>query len=118
MNAVVLSGLIGRVICLLVWLREEKAQTQGLLPPHPRSQMQDRCAGEGDLLGAKPALPLAVPLVSPPTSPTSWARHAPCWRLGIEEFSTAIALLGEREIPFRSVTSRQKNEKFEDSITD
>jgi hypothetical protein len=118
MNAVVLSELIGRVICLLVWLREEKAQTQGLLPPHPRSEMQDRCADKSVLPGAKPAPTLAVPLVSPPTSPTSSARHAPFWRFGTEAFSKPVAVFGESEWSSCSITTRQRNEKFEDSIAD
>jgi hypothetical protein len=88
---------------------------RGWLPPNPRLEKKDRCAGEDDLLGAKPAPTLAVPQVSPPTSPTSWARHAPCWRFGVEAPSTEIVVFGGREHSFRCITTRQKDEKFENS---
>ena len=76
--------------------RFQTHQTQGLLPPNPRSEGEDRCAGKRDLLGAKPALTLAVPLVSPPTPPTSWARHAPCWRFRIDDFLAKFAGPGRK----------------------
>jgi hypothetical protein len=71
-------------------------RTQGLPPPNPRPEGEDRCAGKRDLLGAKPALTLAVPLVSPPTSPTSWAGHAPCGRFGIDDFPAKFAASGRK----------------------
>src|ERR1019366_5963358 len=93
-------------------------QTQGLPPPYPRSENKDRCAGEGDLSGAKPALTLAVPQVSPPTSPTSWAGHAPCWKFGIDDFPATTAVFGEGRSLSRRMRTRQKGEKFEDSSVD
>jgi hypothetical protein len=38
-----------------------------------------------------------VPLVSPPTSPTSSAGHAPCGRFGIEELLVEIAVFGGKD---------------------
>ena len=64
-----------------------------MLPPYPLPGGEGRFAAGKLLLGAKPALTLAVPLVSPPTSPTSWAGHAPWGKFGIEEFSVRIAVL-------------------------
>jgi hypothetical protein len=64
-----------------------------MLPPYPLPGGGGRFAAGVFLLGAKPALTLAVPLVSPPTSPTSSTGHAPCWRFGIEEFSMGIAVV-------------------------
>ena len=46
------------------------------------------------------------------------AQDAPCGRFGIENFSTLIAVFGETGRSLRCITSRQKNEKFEDSIVD
>jgi hypothetical protein len=45
-------------------------------------------------------------------------RHAPWGRFGIDDFSKAIAAFGERGNSFRRITTRQKNEKFEDSSAD
>ena len=79
---------------------KKRCGLRGWLPPNPRSEKKDRCAGECDLLGAKPALTLAVPRVSPPTPPTSWARHAPCGRLGLGAFSAGGC---ERELTWAFV---------------
>ena len=87
---------MGRLVRVPVRLRAEKMQTQGLLPPNPRREKEDRYAGKRDLLGAKPALTLAVPLVSLPTSPTSSAGHAPCWRFRINDFPAKFAGPGRK----------------------
>ena len=73
----------------------------GLPPPNPRPEKKDRWAGGEDLLGEEPALSLAEPLVPPPTPPSSWARHAPCGRFGIEDFWKTIAVFGETGGTFR-----------------
>ena len=72
----------------------------GAPPPNPREEKEDRCAGRRDLLAAKPALTLAVPQVSPPKSPTSWARHAPYCRFWIEEFLVEIAMFAGKDEVF------------------
>jgi hypothetical protein len=46
------------------------------------------------------------------------AQDAPCGKFGVEDFSTSIAVFGETGRSFRCITTRQKNEKFEDSIAD
>ena len=46
------------------------------------------------------------------------AQDAPCGRFGIGDFSASIAVFGERGHSFRGITTRQKNEKFEDSIAE
>ena len=91
---------VGRLIRVQIRLREERMQTQGLPPPNPRPEDEDRCAGVEDLLGEEPALSLAEPQVSPPTSPTSWARHAPCGRFGIDDFPASIAVFGGHDEVF------------------
>jgi hypothetical protein len=46
---------MGRAVFAPVRFRgEEKSQTWGRLPPYPRREDKDRCAGKRDLLGAKP----------------------------------------------------------------
>jgi hypothetical protein len=78
---------------------KRNCRLRGWPPPNPRPETKDRCAGKCDLSGAKPvrprspqaALTLAVPLVSPPTPPTSSAGHAPCGRLGIDDHPEKFA---------------------------
>jgi hypothetical protein len=38
---------------LWVLLRKEKMRTQGRLPPHPRREDEDRCAGGGVFVGGE-----------------------------------------------------------------
>src|ERR1019366_6977271 len=72
--------------------------------------------GEDDLSGAKPAPTLAVPLVSPPTPPTSWARHAPCGRFGIEAILELIAVFGENERSSCCITTRKKTRSLKIAV--
>ena len=65
----VISMTDARFVAALNMAKKENSQTQGRLPPHPRQEDSDSCAGGKDLLRAKPALTLAMPLVSPPNFP-------------------------------------------------
>jgi hypothetical protein len=81
----------------------------GAPPANPREEKEDRCAGRRDLLGAKPALTLAVPQVSPPKSPTSSARHAPYCRFWIEKFLVELTVFGGNGRAFLAVCELVKN---------
>ncbi len=59
---------------------EDKSQPQGPLPPHPRKEEKDRCAGGEVIAGAEPVLTLAVPQV-PPQRPHLLGRARPLWHL-------------------------------------
>ena len=82
-----------------------------MLPPYPLPGGEGRFAAGELLLGAKPALTLAVPLVSPPTSPTSSAGHAPYCRFWIEELPANFAVFGgkaEALLPAREIVKKKR----------
>ena len=102
---------------------KRRCRLRGWLPPNPRPEKEDRCAGEGDLLGAKPPerrrtrrsrrvllwLRRRVELLefidyaagSFDYGEYAFAQDAPCWRFGIEEFSIGIATLASSGNPWQ-----------------
>src|ERR1039458_766358 len=130
------------LIPVLVRFREEeKSQTWGLAAPIPPLGEKGPLRGRGRFVGGRNRLSGGVFAVvegsssdfgdlpscsnssntrpGPSTAASMPAlRTPPCGRFGIEDFSTLIAGSGDTGRSFRCITTRRKNEKFEDSITD
>ena len=115
----VLMEAVGRLIHLRVWLRKEKMQTQGLPPPNPRLDDEDRCAGTSAIVGGETGSHSRRAAGFAPNVPHFLGKARPLLRvLDRGVFDSYRGVPRERRSFSCRMRDRQKNGKFEDSGAD
>jgi hypothetical protein len=97
---------------------EEKMQTWGHAAPIPPAQRRRTLRGGRVFVGGETGSHSRRAAGFAPNAPHFLGKARPLLEFGIEDFSTEIAVFGESEWSSCRITTRQKKEKFEDSIAD